>query len=555
MIEVEKPTVFISYRRDDTQDIADRLYDFLALRLGEEHVFMDVDSIEYGLDFEEALEDRLNACAAVLALIGPRWLTEADSAGGRRLDNPEDYVRRELEAGLRRPGVRVIPVLVHGAKMPDRSELPESLAPLSKRQGLPLSREFFREGVARLIDRIEKLDALPRRDTKVDSTDTVLTASDSARPEEQAARDSKPAATPIKDATMSCVRQLLETGARYGLQPPVDIHEYRSKREHTSHRVLLVGERGRGRRSIINALIGREIIPVDADSSGGQALVVKHSELEDYRIRFEDGSTRQLGADELTRCLSLNQNDIVGAASAGTSQPIRWIELDLPARYLQKDVEIVYLPPPPQAGDQRAAMVRRFAPLADAVTFVLDSCRPIDRAESSFIGEILAQTPDIFFIQTKIDQYPEEWEQVLRRNQEILKEQFDDRLASATIWPISSKRLLHAASAEDAGALRRSRFEDMEHGLRDFLTRLDVTLCAKAIRAATAYHRAGCAALSERVDSATGDDGRLQPQADRLAAWDRLGHQIRETAALVEREASRIAATASSPAGPVTAPA
>jgi len=155
------PTVFISYRRDDTQDVADRLYDTLSTRLGEEHVFMDVDSIEYGVDFEAVLEEKLNACDAMLTLIGPRWLSVTDPAGHRRLDSPEDYVRREIEAGLRRPDVRVIPILIHGASMPAAGDLPESLVPLTRRQACELTRSYFHPGVQRLL---EQLRDLPRKD-------------------------------------------------------------------------------------------------------------------------------------------------------------------------------------------------------------------------------------------------------------------------------------------------------------------------------------------------------------------------------------------------------
>jgi hypothetical protein len=147
-----KPTVFICYRRNDTQDFADRLYDTLSTRLGDSHVFMDIDSIAYGDDFEQTLQSKFELCTAMLVLIGPSWLTMQDGSGTRRLDDPADYVRREIEAGLQRPGVRVIPVLAHGAILPDPTQLPAPMVPLVKRQAIQLSREYFKPGVQRLLE-------------------------------------------------------------------------------------------------------------------------------------------------------------------------------------------------------------------------------------------------------------------------------------------------------------------------------------------------------------------------------------------------------------------
>jgi hypothetical protein len=151
-----KPTVFICYRRNDTQDFADRLYDTLSNRLGDSHVFMDIDSIAYGDDFEQTLQSKLGVCTAMLVLIGPTWLAMRDGDGTRRLDDPADYVRREIEAGLQRPDVRVIPVLAHGALMPDPGQLPESMASLVKRQAIQLSREYFKPGVQRLLETLNE---------------------------------------------------------------------------------------------------------------------------------------------------------------------------------------------------------------------------------------------------------------------------------------------------------------------------------------------------------------------------------------------------------------
>jgi TIR domain len=89
---------------------AGRIYDRLAHKLGRENVFFDVDAIEHGIDFVDAISDRVGECDALLVLISPHWVSTADENGRRRLDDPNDFVRIEIEAALKR-GIRVIPVL------------------------------------------------------------------------------------------------------------------------------------------------------------------------------------------------------------------------------------------------------------------------------------------------------------------------------------------------------------------------------------------------------------------------------------------------------------
>lgn len=113
MTVAEGGGIFVSYRRQETSHLAGRLYDRLADRFGENQVFIDVDTIEPGVDFTEEIFRAVASCIVLLAVIGPAWLTATDERGRRRLDDPDDIVRLEVEAALGR-GVRVIPILVEG---------------------------------------------------------------------------------------------------------------------------------------------------------------------------------------------------------------------------------------------------------------------------------------------------------------------------------------------------------------------------------------------------------------------------------------------------------
>ena len=105
------PNVYISYRREDSSGSTGRLAEALRAHFGNDRVFMDVDTMRLGDDFQAAIEKRLEICDVLIAVVGRGWLTVTDGGGLRRLDNPEDWVRIEIETALNR-GIPVVPVLV-----------------------------------------------------------------------------------------------------------------------------------------------------------------------------------------------------------------------------------------------------------------------------------------------------------------------------------------------------------------------------------------------------------------------------------------------------------
>ena len=152
--------VVINYRREDTSGHAGRLYDALAVHFGSEHVFMDIDAIDPGADFGEVIAGAVDRCHAFIALIGKRWLTATDARGRRRLDNPDDFVRIEIETALQRD-IRVIPVLVQDVEMPSSEDLPPSMRPLAKRNALEIRDSSWRYDVDRLIATLDEFAGRP----------------------------------------------------------------------------------------------------------------------------------------------------------------------------------------------------------------------------------------------------------------------------------------------------------------------------------------------------------------------------------------------------------
>lgn len=151
-----QPTgVFISYRRTDSQATVGRLSDDLKRAFGDETIFRDIDDIAPGSNFVDALADALGACVVLLAVIGPVWLEQLL----RRADNDDgsvDYVRREIETALSN-GIRVIPVLVDGAVVPEGQHLPPTLQELARLQGHPQNDKSWRYDLGLLLQQLEKL--------------------------------------------------------------------------------------------------------------------------------------------------------------------------------------------------------------------------------------------------------------------------------------------------------------------------------------------------------------------------------------------------------------
>jgi len=146
---------FLSYRRSDSQDVTGRIYDRLTVHLPPELVIKDVDSIPLAVSFPEWIRQTLDKTHVMIAIIGPAWLAISDVTG-RRIDDPGDVVRWEIETALKLR-IPVIPVTVSNADMPKAAELPESLRPLAFLNGQTVRPDpDFHRDMDRLILRIGK---------------------------------------------------------------------------------------------------------------------------------------------------------------------------------------------------------------------------------------------------------------------------------------------------------------------------------------------------------------------------------------------------------------
>jgi len=161
--------ILISYRRDDSAAEAILLKKYLEEELDKDLIFMDTQSIEAGSIWPDELENAIKAAKVVIIVIGKKWLKIADEDGRRRIDNPNDWVRKEIEKAKKVNAV-MIPVLVDGATLPREKALPEAISFLSKRMYIPIRRDYWEHDISLLLKQIENqvLFKSPKHHAKID---------------------------------------------------------------------------------------------------------------------------------------------------------------------------------------------------------------------------------------------------------------------------------------------------------------------------------------------------------------------------------------------------
>ncbi|MBV9391985.1 MAG: TIR domain-containing protein [Verrucomicrobia bacterium] len=147
--------IFISYRRDDAEGFAGRIYDQLSAHFSPDKVFMDTDTITIGDSFPETIQRQLQRCDALIAVIGRRWLDICTADGTKRLFDSKDWVRHEIATALQK-NILVVPVLVGGAHLPKASELPQDIEALTLRQAWEIGSQGFQQKVTQMIVLLEK---------------------------------------------------------------------------------------------------------------------------------------------------------------------------------------------------------------------------------------------------------------------------------------------------------------------------------------------------------------------------------------------------------------
>ncbi len=352
----------------------------------------------------------------------------------------------------------------------------------------------------------------------------------------------------VRQQTLAILSSLTKTAMALGLaEPDSSLKRCGKKLTENSYQVLVVGEAKRGKSTFVNALIGRDILPTDVDIATSQVFRISPAEREAYCLRFEDDSRKEIAAADLASYGSQVVADANGVPRL--DQIIRWIEVDVPTRFVPANVRILDTPGLGALYAAHAQITDRFVPRADAVIFVLDSQAPIGEPEIQIVTKLLEVTSSIFFIQTKIDLFCREvWQEIQTRNEEILKKQFGDRLADPRVWPISSINLRKHAQTGDDDYLMVSRHKELAAGLQAFLFRVSGwSRSADAVALAGHYQTLSRQTLAARLGALTEESKQKRAEFQQRAVerrkqfdadWGERGQKRRELLESIQRIAN-----------------
>lgn len=145
--------IFLSYRTDGDGFAAAAIYSRLITRFGTHQVFRDRESISPGTVYPKRILTALTSCTVLVAIIGPRWLDAGEQSGGRRIDNPRDWVRTELRVAFRRT-IPVVPVLLDNTQLPPSANLPPDIATLALSQACQIRNHCLDADTDRLIEHL-----------------------------------------------------------------------------------------------------------------------------------------------------------------------------------------------------------------------------------------------------------------------------------------------------------------------------------------------------------------------------------------------------------------
>lgn len=317
----------------------------------------------------------------------------------------------------------------------------------------------------------------------------------------------------LRRQTLDLLSQMEEHGRQWELPPFPDLLQLcRQKLQENIYRVLVVGEAKRGKSSFINALLGRDLLPVDVDVATCQVFRIRRTAQEAYRLRFEDNSEQVIRAEDLPRYGSQVLADL--GEVPRLDQIIRWIEVDVPAPFLPPNLWLLDTPGLGSVYAFHAQITYRFVPQCDGVVYVLDSHAPISQPELNFVEDLLKVTNHLFFVQTKIDLFDQDaWQKILQRNEDILRQRFGNKLGRVRVWPVSNQLLRKASETNDQDYLEASKYPQLQEGLQTFLYRVAGLYRTVATVAQADEHHSSCQSLLEqRLDNlkATSEQKQIQ---------------------------------------------
>lgn len=246
--------------------------------------------------------------------------------------------------------------------------------------------------------------------------------------------------------------------------------EFKKAREgldKTEFNVVVCGEVKRGKSTLINAILGRELLPTGVQETTCQVFRISNGP-ESFKLVFDDGKEEPIAAEDLIKYGSQVAAD-QAAMPLLAGRSLKWIDVRVPAKFLPKGVHLVDTPGLGALYAAHSIITNKYVTQADAVVFILDTGRPLVVDELDFLRRVFEITPNVIFVQGKIDAFGETWEETLQRNKKLLNENFKRGNQEIEIFPISSLNLFDASQETNPQnqkeLLQVSRFENFRSQL------------------------------------------------------------------------------------------
>ena len=266
--------------------------------------------------------------------------------------------------------------------------------------------------------------------------------------------------------------------------------------------LAVCGKVKNGKSSLINALIGRELLPVSTDVATLRVFKISNAEEDSFFVVYANGDKQQIKEEQLAAFGSQTVIDTKGQVE--TDKTIAFIQVNTKLDFLPKGVSIIDTPGIGSTYPQHTAITKQYIKMADAALFVANPS-PLENIEIKFLKEIVQITPGIMFVTTKIDENGNESvDEAISRNVKLINKEIGNELYfGVNMQKMSSKLLLEAAQAKDNDAAdfnyEISGFDEVKHEMINlvFLT-LGYYRAGMAYNAAVSYYQTVLKTLQNR---------------------------------------------------------
>jgi GTP-binding protein EngB required for normal cell division len=227
--------------------------------------------------------------------------------------------------------------------------------------------------------------------------------------------------------------------------------------------LVVMGQFKRGKSTLINALLGCELLPTAVVPLTSVVTIVRFGEVVRSVVHFLDGRRQQIDAPDIAEYTTERKNP-------KNEKQVERVEIEYPADFLRDGVRLIDTPGVGSVFSHNTDTAYEFLPQADAVLFLVTADPPISEAERQFLAEVREHAGKIFFIKNKIDHLsPEDLRESLTFTREVLAKDLHVEPAALKVFPLSAKWALAGRLRNDAEQLAQSRLHDFERMLGDFL--------------------------------------------------------------------------------------